>query len=115
MGVSTDGILFYGFEVYSEDCGLNKLGVFSEDLETEEYLDEITSGSSVGYGSHYSNSYPIYYLCTRQISVRRGAVKEVDVSEFTNLDADRALLKDFCTKHNIEWEEPKLYLASYWG
>lgn len=98
MGVSTDGILFYGYDLGNEEEGWKLLnveengylhGVDWYDLAGEyprndfaeaanSRLFAVKSSSQVEVDSHCSSESPMYYLCAERIEAARGYPQEVD-------------------------------------
>lgn len=107
MGVSTDGLLFYG--IILEE---------GEDISNELYdKTEFNDRSEIGIENYCSGDYPIYAITIKKsvISANRGSPKKVNGVYEKNQDWDM-LLDKFCIENNINYSnKPNWYLASYWG
>lgn len=116
MGQSTNAILYYGFEFYSED---DYKGYTEEDFERFETLIEDfydIDEHPVCIGMHCSYSSPMYYIYAYALTACRGGPAEVDLNIFT-LEKERVMqdeIKQFCITHKIAYEEPKWMLVSFW-
>jgi hypothetical protein len=107
MGVSTDAILFYGwdysgedevqlpYELYRRAWGLQSLGV---ELEF-----------------HCCDPKPISFVSAHTIRAYRGTCKDVpDLNSFSTEEMN-ARLMEFCEKLGIKYKAPGWHLASWWG
>jgi len=130
MGVSTDGLLFWGIEFCDTEeearpwaAGArsfwlrNKLEV----TEEEDYFGEKTL-AKLGFeiGEHCSYDFPIYYLAEIQTHLRanRGYSKRVPPLEYPDSDWWREkteMLRIVCDRLDIRFKEPSWMLASLWG
>lgn len=145
MGISTDGLLIFGFDlgeefpkgIYGseeeyEDCEdhnledviADKAGLkYREDFTDEEakvYFAkkrdlEATCPISIEY--HCSYECPMYIIAIRgaKFSAHRGYPLELDQSLLTVSPEKIAAAKAWCESNGIEWQEPKWLLASLWG
>lgn len=139
MGVSTDGILFYGISIDPEDVDIpwkddeepeifyaKKKGILKPEIEfseatKEEYReywkkkDTINKDSECKVITHCSYDYPMYGICISEsyTCASRGYPKEIKSLEIGN-NWDN-LLKDYCEVMEIEYEQPKWILCSMWG
>lgn len=138
MGVSTNGLLFYGI-LLEEDEGefIETIHPMGNDFDIEDYIMEkygFTMKWEEGEDNedyynkrfkvkatipciiltHCSYDYPLYYLALKKAnySASRGNPEEVNFS--LPPDADDTI-KKFCDKVGIPYSKPKWYLASLWG
>ena len=121
MGVSTDAILFYGFTFYDQDAGAPEGFEHLEaaDKDARMFHNWSTDSKHVEIGTHCSNGSPMHFVCVKEPGwvARRGYAVEVDpeaVSAMTRPLWDMQI-KMFCEEHNIPFQQPKWFLASYWG
>lgn len=126
MGTSTDAILVFGIELeeehepwgeeQDEDDWLEKDGRDILGLQGEKQY-EIVNLHPVEIVQHCSYEYPMYVLAIRGTEKRawRGEPLHITLEELKIPTGNVALLKAFCERHNIEWEEPKWLLCSMWG
>jgi hypothetical protein len=139
MGVSTDGILFYGISISPEDVDIpwkddeepeifyaKKKGLleptseFSENTENEyrEYWskrDFINKSSKCKVITHCSYDYPMYGICISKsyTSASRGYPEEI---KSLKIEPDwNELLRMYCEVMEIKFEQPKWILCSLWG
>lgn len=127
MGISSDGILFFGFDIGEEvpwiedDCEdyedwiLWKLGC-NEDADFDE-RGSFFKEAGCRIGLHCSYDYPMYYvyLIDKNIYSSRGYPERI-TDEFLTVDPeDIEKLKTFCKTLGIEWQEPCWFLASMYG
>lgn len=115
MGVSSDGILFYGFPI-EEGSEIHDRIMSYEDDESEDMLGYLYQNGEtecgVGIGSHCSDSYPMFYLYAQKQIAARGYPIDVDVK----IDGEwNKSIREFCKKYKIPWEKPRWCLASYLG
>lgn len=135
MGVSSDGILVFGFVVDDE----GDAPVFMFDDEGEQIYDEFDDfliDRELGLAGedrkvvqdalkayplamtiYCSYEYPCYILAIRgtETNVSRGSTKEIDPKEMVIPQEKIDFLKNFCEKYDIDYEEPKWLLASMYG
>ena len=134
MGVSTNGILFYGFPLDEETSYIDDW----EDIYTEkkgvvvpiESISEAEDGVYSSYwaaqrekikeaecevGTYCSGEYPMLYVAissSHKVAYRGDAVR----IESLEIQSDwREKLEAFCEVMEILWEEPGWYLVSYVG
>lgn len=138
MSVSTNAILFYGFmlgdedgwdgpfdpeeweEVYCIKNGLTEPDEEYEDHETEfqefwRKVSKLRERAGCEIDSHCSNDFPQYYVC---VTKSRTTANRGYPAEIKSLDVDpnwKIVLKEFCTVMDIEYQEPRWWLVSYWG
>ena len=158
MGVSTDGILYFGFDFYDADDApedhwnpgeedweeryaeahgcVDDSGLFNEHGEyafakdspeflaarakRDKYYDKkraILNACPCKIDDHCSNEYPIYFVTLKAKSAKAWRGKHVEITPelLTVTENEVNQLKEFCKDMGIEWQEPKWYLASYWG
>jgi hypothetical protein len=141
MGVSTDAILAFGFDL-GEELPEALLEVLAEDsyFTFEDFVlklaglvapdydkiglpewDDYRSAKSkaitefpVEIVRHCSGSCPMYFLSVNgtQQSARRGYPQDVKLVDIS--EEQLARLKEFCERFGIEWQEPSWQLFSYW-
>lgn len=124
MGVSTDGILFYGFYETEE-------GEWDENEEGEEYIEEhgesMTSdhfrekfkNANLYLGTHCSNGERLRFLAIKSthIEAARGHPQKIDPASMTVQPEWEPLLRSCAEELELEIgdKKPDWYLASYWG
>jgi len=129
MGISSDGILYFGFEVGGED----EPPQWMEDFE--DFDDFICAKAGLPINAKYekrkpvieacpadlqqfcSYEYPMYILGVRgaEHRVARGFTKEINVAELAVDQAKIDAFKAWCEANDIEWQEPKWLLCSMYG
>jgi hypothetical protein len=138
MGVSTDGILVFGFLLEEEGELDHLLGLDGDEFDdfvakeagSPEYKDDMTDEErSAWYNglnaavdacpvepiTHCSYDYPLHIISIRGTENRaaRGYPVEVELNDPS--PEKIAAAKEWCEKYGIPWQEPKWYLASLWG
>lgn len=119
MGVSTDGILFWGFTFAGEDhrhIDPPWEGHWSSwEWKAEKELKEKLTALGIEIDSHCSSEYAEYYITLTETkhTASRGYPEEITQLEVPKDGRDR--LQKACALLCIEWQEPKWWLASYWG
>lgn len=141
MGVSTDGILAFGFDCGFEDTDYPEwLEPFLVDdsFDFDEWLikdtpdwrsgmpddeakalwarrGELKAACPIEFVTHCSYEVPMYILAIRgySLTASRGSATEVNLIQPAQERVDAA--KAFCEQHGIPWQEPKWLLASLWG
>lgn len=132
MGVSSDGMLYFGFQVGGEDEAPEWLEN-TEDRDFDTFLIE-RAGMSYGgtpyderkkvidscpadLGLFCSYDYPMYVLMVRGAKhrVSRGHLKEIGAAELAVDQAKIDAFKEWCETNGIEWQEPKWLLCSMYG
>jgi len=103
VGVSTDGILFFGI-------------VFDDETETETEFLFLESKGSIKIDTHCSGEYPMYFLTIKGYhhTAYRGCPQEIQSFDRPS-DGDIEELRHYCTVNNLPYTEPKWWLVSYWG
>jgi len=111
MGVSTDAILCFGFEIEEDSDEHDRCHL----LMDEKY--EVLSKAESKYGGslvhHCSDGCTLYIVGIRETKAWRGYPKEVTSLDVT--DDERAKLADFAKAIGIEPKAPKWLLCSWWG
>jgi len=128
MGVTTDAILFYGFELKDEDGEeVGDLDYFltgsEEECNWEELVEEKTGKTyqdwDVKFDCHCSDSYPIWYICINSAGkgAKRGYAVEITSAtlQVDKCQAWSARLKAFCDAMGIECHSSAWLLVSWWG
>lgn len=134
MGVSTDGILVFGFEIGEEgdepDFLAEHNGDFEEFLHSVSGLPrwgepghsfaafrEFEKGFPIELVSHCSYEYPMYILAVNGTKKKasRGYPEVISPEELIISDEKIEAFKKFCDDYGIEWQEPKWLLCSMWG
>lgn len=145
MSVSTDGILYFGFDFYDPEEGKGEEGQWMRDYcDWEEYLAkkmgveppavlfhededghrafwkrvrELAEEAGCVVSSHCSVDSPIYFvtLADKHFVAPRGCPLAVNPEVLNVTDGEVQKLKTFCGLMDITWQEPKWYLASDWG
>lgn len=117
MGTATDAFLYYGFDWFSED---DPGDYTQEDIERfdELYTRNLSdTNPKVSIGYHCSGEFPVYFICAYILKASRGSPSDVDISVFN--DETEAKMRqeilEFCSANQIQMQEPKWILASYWG
>jgi hypothetical protein len=131
MGVSSDGLVFFGILIAAE-------GDIHGRIEEEKRAgpDGEPNPGTLGWlvwmgdedggciiGTHCSGEYPMYFVALRASVVRAWRGRPVDLSNHAILRLGiyrdtriwPGLIAEFCRKWDIPHEEPRWYLASYWG
>jgi hypothetical protein len=142
MGTSTDGILFYGFDLGEPGEGLTddelhldeeecwyrdhwdwethyaeRKGVVREEDDFYERKKAVIEEAGCFIGTHCSGSYPMLYVAVKQHSASRGypnPIVEEDLVVFSDAESK---LKSFCEVMGIVFKPDDVgwYLASYWS
>lgn len=126
MGISSDGIFFYGLLWKDEDVEPWKSPT-PDELEKSKYgepdgeeLYEVRSGnnpenSPVEMGIHCSFNCSMHYLAVKEshVTAWRGYPKQAKVLE-VDPKWERQL-KEFCEIMGIKWKEPAWWVTSLYG
>ncbi len=137
MGVSTDAIVAFGFDLGEdlpqsllpdddgddyfdfEEWYLAKVGIeYQETDETGEYRkarEEALASCPVEIITHCSYDYPMYFLALTgtRTTASRGCPQEIDPERVAD---DRILeMCRFCQWAGVDWVEPKWQVFSVWG
>jgi hypothetical protein len=142
MGVDTNAIVFYGFDLGEEegiwqseddieDLIMKKMG-YSAPIEPYDNGNESvvalyknwwakkrevlkTLGCEIG--CHGSDGYPGYFVAvsSKILTAYRGEPKLVSADFLAITNEDITKLVNFCKLLEIPWQLPKWMLCSYWG
>lgn len=143
MGVSTDAILAFGFDLGLEDEKPAFLQIEGDDAP-EDFDDFIGREAGIvyphgsGYPSpeytaysvakkaaldacpveliaHCSHEYPMYFLAVRGTETKawRGSPQKVETLAID--DAKVQAMREWCVAHGVEWQEPAWHIFSMWG
>ena len=129
MGVSSDGMLYFGFPVGEEEEApdwMEGFEDFDEFLCAKAGLPEdapweqskpIIEGCPADLHLYCSYDYPMYILGVRGAEHRahRGYVVELDATKLAVPQEKIDALKAWCAGNGIEWQEPKWLLCSLYG
>lgn len=134
MGVSTDAIVAFGFNLGEE--WPEALKIAGEDEDSTDFEDWIADHLGLGDWQqegywerkreavkafpvdlimHCSYDYPEYFIAVRGTEQRasRGYPVKLDLHEVDS--AKVQALREFCDQHGIEWGEPAWHTFSMWG
>lgn len=129
MGISSDGLLYFGFPVGEDgerpdwmeedfeeftDFLLNRAGIPNADYVKRR---EIEKACPVELLSYCSYDYPSFVLGIRDAKYRAGRGYTVELGE-ADLAVDQSRIdaaKAWCAANDIEWHEPKWLLCSMLG
>lgn len=79
-------------------------------------INKLTKDGTIGIYHHCHHDYPVWFVHVHYHSASRGYPMEINPSTNMKIDKkDIKLLKQFCEELEIEYQEPKWFLASYWG
>lgn len=143
MGMSSDAILYYGFELGSEEDGVDFLDYeerierlhdlsppeveycdSNKELYTEYFLRkrQALDSERCDIRSHCSSEFPVYYVTIKDLHVTAHLGYQVDVAEIIRsamlscaFDKYDAELRKFCERMDIPYKQPSLHLASDLG
>lgn len=142
MGVSSDGLLIFGFPLgeegenpmptifNEEECDgdydfsdfiLKEAGIPEwEENGPDDYWQKIRDAEAecpVSLELYCSYDYPMYFLAVggHKLSVLRGYTKEVTEAILSVPNEEIEKAKAWCENHKVEWQEPKWFLASMYG
>ena len=145
MGVSTDGILFYGICLEEEaeipwegaDEGdvddvesyyASKAGVkppeeeYSDDPKVKELYHEYWEAKNKAHEAskcdvvhHCSYDYPMFGLAVKESVESANRGYPQEVKSIAVQEDWDSLLKDYCEKMDVEYVQPKWWLVSMWG
>ena len=128
MGISSDGLLYFGFPVGGEDEPPEWLEGF-EDFDDYVCTDVpanadwkarkvVIDACPADLFMYCSYDYPMYILGVRgaEHRVNRGYTQEISVADLTKVSPKQIEdLKQWCAANKIEWQEPKWFLCSMYG
>jgi hypothetical protein len=130
MGISSDGILYFGFQVGGEDeppdwmDGFDNFDDFLVSLaglpsdSPYEVRKKVIEACPVELQLFCSYDYPMYILGVRGAEHRanRGYIVEIGTGQLAVDPAKIEAAKAWCeAQNNIEWQEPKWLLCSMYG
>jgi len=129
MGVSSDGILYFGFQVGGEEElpeWMDGFEDFDDFLVTKAGLPDnaayaerkpVINSCPAELQLFCSYDYPMYVLGMRGAEHRayRGDIVEIGATELTVSQEKIDAFKAWCVAHGIEWQEPKWLLCSMYG
>jgi len=142
MGTSTDAILYFGFDLGSEE-DLDAPWI-EEDMEVDAFIaakwgvvepNGPFTGNEAAYREywekeksiidrldchvdiHCSSNYYCYFVAikSKTLTARRGYPESFDKSFLDVSKEDIDKLKRYCELAEITWEDPSWAIASYWG
>ena len=117
MGVSTDGILFYGFLVpdWDEAIPIPEHAEDDEDFYVEDWVEAILEKHDCRLVTHCSYDYPMYAITTHDYKAWRGCPKLLTADDVdAESDSGERLIaasKDL----GVEAKDIGWHLASLWG
>jgi hypothetical protein len=134
MGVSSDAMLYFGFQVGGDEEPPEWLGE-DEDGERRDFEEFVCEKAGLATDAPYterskivdacpadlhwfcSYDYPMFILGVRDAEhrVNRGYLKEIGPSDLAVPDEKIAAFKAWCLENNIEYQEPKWLLCSMYG
>ena len=129
MGVSSDGMLYFGFEVGEEDQKPDWLEDYDDlddfivaksglpDDAPYEARRKVIEACPAELQLYCSYDCPMYILGVRgaEHCVSRGYTEEINIRSLA-VDPDKIhALKAWCDQHGIEWQQPKWLLCSMYG
>lgn len=143
MGISSDGMLYFGFPIGEEDQHISEFDFVEEsDEEFDDIIireaglrkwEETTEGEDrdnwrkdcrkaqeecpVDLKIYCSYDYPMHMLVARGLtySVSGGYYEEIDPEKLKVPQDNIDAMKKWCDDHKIEWQEPKWLLCSLYG
>lgn len=129
MGVSSDGVLYFGFAVGEDECAPEWMRGYSdfddficakaglpEDARYEQ-RKPVIDGCPAELQLYCSYDYPMHILGVRDAEhrVSRGYLKEIGAPDLAVDESKIAAMKAWCESNGIEWQEPKWLLCSMYG
>jgi hypothetical protein len=142
MGVSTDGILFYGFDLgepgetktstdeadewirnhcsWAKHYAARKGVTQKEDESYGDFYDRrkvVLEESGCFIDHHCSGDYVMLYVAVKSFSASRGYAAPITAEDLTPLPDAEEKLRAFCEVMGIVFDPADIgwYLASYWG
>jgi len=114
MGISTDAILCYGFQIYDEEKEIIEEKL--ENFDSDNYL--LHDKYNLIVITHCHSEYPEYILAASDSAheAYRGHPEELG-QEIKSIEQWRNDLLQFCSlsQIGINFREPQWLLCSYWG
>jgi hypothetical protein len=136
MGVSTDGILFFGIAYEEDEIDLEAM-TEAAGMDTEEFDDgfadlylfkigapvddydariELSNAAVCEVGTYCSYDYPMYFACVKKGLYRVNRGYAAEIPDGIRAEADWAeQLKAFCALMGLPYRKPKWLLVSLWG
>jgi hypothetical protein len=126
MGISSDGMLYFGFPVGGEDEVPEWMVDFDDFLCAKaglpinakyEQRKPVIETCPADLYRFCAWEYPMYVLGVRGAEHRaaRGYIVEIGTSELAVDQAKIDAFKTWCIANEIEWKEPKWLLCSIYG
>ena len=130
MGISSNGILVFGFPIgeenetpeFLEEAGVEDIDEFIDNELglNDASVDECLAARKtypVDVTSYCSYEYPMHILAVRgtEITVHRGYSKEITPEHLAVAPERISAFKAWCETHGIEYQEPKWLLCSMYG
>lgn len=129
MGISSDGILYFGFQVGQDEEPPEWMGEFDDfddflvakaglpDDSPYEVRRGIIKECPAELQMYCSYDYPMYILGIRDAEhrVNRGYTAEITAENLIVAPEKIAAFKAWCDANSIEWQEPKWLLCSMYG
>jgi len=139
MGISSDGILFYGVALdednpfsgkdvediagaWNNKHGCPKLSYRdASKAEWEAWCEEKAkwekTGSGIRIGCHCCDSYPMEYvtLIAHEHTASQGYPEEIDLAKLAPTQEQKDSLREFCEKHGIDCSKLGWFLVSWMG
>ena len=130
MGISSDGVLAFGFPVGGEDEAPEwLLNTDGKEVGFEEYACGEWDFENVPYAQRAkdlaacpadlvlfcSYEYPMYLLVVRGTTLTAARGDCVDVDDFEVSAEKISAFRTWCEGRGIEWQEPKWRLVSMYG
>lgn len=129
MGVSSDGMLYFGFQVGDEDQKPEWLGEHEDfdaficakaglpDDAPYEQTGPVIKNCPAELQLFCSYDYPMYVLGVRGAEHRayRGDIVEIGDAELAVDSVRVEAFKAWCDLNGIEWQQPKWLLCSMYG
>jgi len=132
MGVSTDGLLYYGIELCDVDgeydlknaifeylgLGDNPKDEYGYPLSLYSFFEKLGKEMGVTFECHGSDKCPAWVVATSYSCAWRASPKDVTSiirDEIHPYSEWKRILKLVCEAIGVDYSEPKWWLASYWG
>lgn len=128
MGISSDGVMYFGFQVGGEDEKPEWMGDFDDFddfLASKAGLDDapyeerrkVIEACPAELQLFCSFDYPMYVLGVRGAEHRayRGDIVEIGAAELTVPQEKIDAFKAWCEANSIDYAEPKWLLCSMYG
>jgi hypothetical protein len=129
MGISSDGMLYFGFTVGDEDSSPEWMEEYEEfedflcakaGLPTDspwQVKSNLVEACPASLEWYCSYEYPMYILAVRGASFRvnRGYVEEIAPADLVVNPERIQAFKTWCETNDIPYEEPKWLLCSMMG